>query len=96
MHDYELFRLEIMPSKGSEVVSLKLFIPKLFFEAKTPVFMALFYRSFLFFRPRLRKCGRGVVNFVDRSLGRSWPIRGVAVTKTTIKMTSIPLGKGTR
>ena len=49
----------------AEVVSLKLLIPKLlYFEAKTPVFMDLFYRSTWFSsRRRLLGCGRGVSIF---------------------------------
>ena len=48
IHDKELCRLESVPAKPAEVVSLKLLIPKLYFEAKTPAFVAVFYSSTCF------------------------------------------------
>ena len=43
--DYALLRLEHVAIWHREVSNLELLIPKLYFEAKTPVFTAFLYRS---------------------------------------------------
>ena len=45
IHDYTLLRLEDVAVGTAAVSHLKLLIPKLYFEAKTPVFTPFLYRS---------------------------------------------------
>ena len=49
-NDFQICRLEYVPAIiTAEVISLKLLIPKLYFEAKRPVFTTFSYRSTCFF-----------------------------------------------
>ena len=48
MHNYELLRLEDVAMCTAAVSYVELLIPKLYFDAKTPIFTPFFYRSTCF------------------------------------------------